>query len=116
MRAILEVVLSLLAVWGLLSLGWLLFGHILTPAGGGSVCAVRPGRGDGGGLEQAVTGLMWLRGGGLIQGAVVIADCGLSPSGRAVAAALCAREPALDVCRAEALKEYIDKLAEDGER
>ena len=34
MRAILEVLLSLLAVFGLLSLGWLAFGRLLSPAGG----------------------------------------------------------------------------------
>ena len=77
MRAITEIVLALLAVVGLLSLGWLLFGKILTPVGGGRVCAVVPGEGDGGDLEQAVTGLLWLRGGGLMRGTVVIADCGL---------------------------------------
>ncbi len=110
MRAILEVILSLLAVWGLLCLGWLCFGHLLAPAGREKVCAVVPGRGDGDGLEQAVTGLLWLRGGGLLRGAVVIADCGLSPAGRALAAALCLREPSVAICPAVELPEVVKRL------
>ncbi|BDF68463.1 hypothetical protein AAEU42_06670 [Pseudoflavonifractor phocaeensis] len=114
MRAILEIVLSLLAVMGLLSLGWILFGHILTPAGGGRACCVVPGTGDGGDLEQAVTGVLWLRGGGLIKGTVVIADCGLNAAGKAVAAALTLREPGIDVCPAADLPDYIREKARGG--
>ena len=57
MRPILEVILSLLAVVGLLSLSWLLLGHILTPAGNGETVSLVPGQGDGEDLEQAVRGL-----------------------------------------------------------
>lgn len=97
MRPILEVILSLLAVVGLLSLSWLLLGHILTPAGSGESLSIVPGRGDGETLEQSVRGLLWLRGGGLLAGNVVIVDCGLAPTGRAVAAALCLREPGVEL-------------------
>ncbi|MDD5938069.1 MAG: hypothetical protein PUC36_03550 [Clostridiales bacterium] len=110
MRAVLEVVLSLLAVFGLLGLGWLLFGHVLTPVGGAHACALVRGSGDGEELEQAVKGLLWLRGGGLLRGPVVIADCGLSSAGQAVAAALCCREPGVFLCPAGRLAEYIETL------
>ncbi len=107
MRAILEMGLSLLAVLGLMSLLWLCLGHLLTPAGGCRVLAVLPGRGDGEDLEQAVKGLLWLREGGLLEGRVLIADCGLDPAGKAIAMALCAQEPGVGLCTADELKHYI---------
>ena len=109
MRPILEVILSLLAVVGLLSLSWLLLGHILTPAGNGETVSLVPGQGDGEDLEQAVRGLLWLRGGGLLTGSVVIVDCGLSPEGRALAAALCVREPGVEVWPLSQLSVYIKR-------
>lgn len=112
MRPILEVILSLLAVAGLLSLSWLLLGHILTPVGNGETVSLVPGRKDGETLEQAVRGLLWLRGGGLLKGSVVIVDCGLSPTGRAVAAALCIREPGVELCPLSELSVYIKQTAD----
>lgn len=107
MRPILEVILALLAVAGLMSLSWLLMGHILTPAGGTGTVSLIPGTGDGETLEQSVRGLLWLQGGGLLGGRVLIVDCGLTPAGRAVAAALCIREPGLEICPASELSVYI---------
>ena len=107
MRPILEVLLSLLAVAGLLSLSWLLLGRVLTPAGNGETVSLVPGTGDGEALEQSVRGLLWLRGGGLLSGSVVIVDCGLTPNGRAVAAALCLRESGVEVCPLSELSVYI---------
>ena len=112
MRPILEVILSLLSVIGLLSLSWLLLGHILTPAGGGEAVLLVPGRGDGETLEQSVRGLLWLRGGGLMMGSILIVDCGLSPTGRAIAAALCLREPGVEICPLSELKVYIKRTTE----
>ena len=78
MNAIWQVLLALLAAAGLLSLGWLLFGRLVRPAGGaGQVYAVVPAAGDGAGLEQTVKGLLWLRDGELARFTVVIADDGL---------------------------------------
>lgn len=107
MRPILEVILALLAVAGLMSLAWLLMGHILTPAGAEGTVTLVPGTGDGETLEQSVRGLLWLQGGGLLGGRVLIVDCGLTPAGRAVAAALCIREPGLELCPASELSVYI---------
>jgi len=113
MRAVLEVILSLLAVFGLLNLGWLLFGRILTPAGG-RCCAVIPGLGDGEDLEQAALSLLWLRGMGLLTGPILVADCGLSDAGLAVAEALKRREPAVQMCRPEELEDYLIKREAEG--
>lgn len=110
MRPILEVILSLLAVVGLLSLSWLLLGHILTPAGNGETVSLVAGKGDGETLEQSVRGLLWLRGGGLLTGSVVIVDCGLTSTGRAVAAALCLREPGIEICPLSELSVYIKQM------
>jgi len=55
MNAIWQVLLALLAAVGLLALGWLTFGRLLTPVGGGGggpVYAVVPASGDGAHLER----------------------------------------------------------------
>ena len=84
MNAIWQVLLALLAAVGLLALGWLTFGRLLTPvggSGGGPVYAVVPASGDGAHLEQDVKGLLWLRGGELARFTIVIADGGLDGTG-----------------------------------
>lgn len=108
MRILLEVIMSLLSVVGLLSIGWLCFGHFLTPAGNGQTVILLPGRGEGVDLEQTVAGLLWLRGSGLAEGRILIVDCGLSAEGRAAAQALCRREPAVWMCEREELIRYIE--------
>lgn len=107
MRAVLEILLSLLAVTGLVSIGWLCFGRLLTPAGGKEACTLIPASGNGDDLEQAVSGLLWLRSGELLGGRVVILDCGLTGEGKALASALCQREPGLEICELSELKVYI---------
>ena len=75
MNAIWQVLLALLAAVGLLALGWLTFGRLLTPVGGGGggpVYAVVPASGDGAHLEQDVKGLLWLRGGELARGQGIV--------------------------------------------
>ena len=98
MNASWHVPLALLAAVGLLALGWLTFGRLLTPvggSGGGPVYAVVPASGDGAHLEQDVKGLLWLRGAELARFTIVIADGGLAGTGRAVAAALLTRAQGL---------------------
>ena len=66
LHAVLEIFLSLLAVFGLFSLGWLAFGRILAPRDFyAPAYAVVPARGDGAALEQTVRALLWLRAGEL---------------------------------------------------
>ncbi len=90
MRWIFELLAVLLAAFGLLSLGWLAVGWLLLPG----VCPARmvvDAKGDGGGLEQTVKALLWLRRTGLWWGEVVIEDCGLSREGMALARTLAER-------------------------
>ena len=108
MRAFLEIVLSLLAVTGFLALGWLCFGRLLRPMGGKGAVTLLPARGEGEDLEQALTGLLWLRGSGLLEGRILIVDCGLTAEGQAMAQALCRREPAVWTCEREELIRYIE--------
>lgn len=87
MALCLEILMALLAAFGLVCLGWLAFGRMILPVGseGLTVCAVVLARGDGGGLEQTMAGLLWLRRTGLWRGRILIADRGLNPEGLAVA-------------------------------
>lgn len=110
MNTLFEMLLALLAAAGLLALGWLLFGRLLAPVGGGGggpVFAVVPARGDAETLEHDVAGLLWLRGGELARFTVVIADVGLTPAGRAVAATLLSGGRGVVICPMAELGRYI---------
>lgn len=107
MRAFLEIALAALAVLGLLSLIWMVSGWLLTPIGGRSVTTLIPCSGDGEELEQAVNGLVWLRDGGFLRGKVILADCGLTDFGKAVAETLVLREAGVELCAADKLPQYI---------
>lgn len=90
MRSFFEFLAVLLAAFGLVSLGWLAVGALLLPG----VCPARmvvDAKGDGGGLEQTVKALLWLRRAGLWWGEVVIEDRGLDEGGAALARALAKR-------------------------
>ena len=87
MGSVFQFLAVLLAAFGLVSLGWLAMGALLLPG----VCPSRmvvDAQGDGGGLEQTVKALLWLRRTGLWWGRVVIEDRGLDQDGEAVARAL----------------------------
>ena len=80
-HVVVQVLLALLAAWGLVALGWLLLGKLLTPdLGDCPVYAVVPADGDGAGLEHTVKGLLWLRGNDWTRCTIVIADGGLDPA------------------------------------
>lgn len=116
MEYVLDILLALLAALGVGSLGWLLFGRLLTPAGrGGQVFAVLPARGDGSGLEYALAGLRWLRGAGLAHFTVVVADAGLDEQGRGVAAALAVEHPEILICPMEGLDRRLAAWAGETE-
>ncbi len=86
-----EVLLSLLAAFGLVCLIWLGLGWLLLPLR----CPVRvilEARGNGEGLEQGVRALLWLRRTGLLRGTVVIRDSGLDDQGLALARDLSLRD------------------------
>lgn len=87
MSSVFELLAVLLAAFGLVSLGWLAMGALLLPG----VCPARmvvDAQGDGGGLEQTIKALLWLRRTGLWWGEVVIRDRGLNREGAALAQTL----------------------------
>ena len=90
MGTLLELLVVLLAAFGLVCLAWLAFGRLVLPVGqeGTRTEARVDAQGSGSGLEQTVSGLLWLRRTGLWRGTVVIHDRGLTPEGLAVAMAL----------------------------
>ena len=108
MITVVEIILATLAVIGLLSLGWSLFGRMLTPVGPGPVYAVVPASGGGEGLEQTVRSLLWLQGGELAGVTVVVADMGLDEDGRRLAEALCRQSEQVQLCAAAELPRIID--------
>ena len=80
----------LLAAFGLAGVGWLILGALVLPG----TCPARmviDAHGDGGGLEQTVRALLWLRCSGFWRGDVVIRDCGLTGAGAELAHALAAQ-------------------------
>ena len=108
MNALLQAALALLAAIGLLALGWWTLGRVMTPAPwSGPVYVVVPAAGSGAHLEQDVKGLLWLRKQQRGSFTIVIADEGLNPSGRAIAAALLTDATGVVVCPATRLGEYI---------
>ncbi|MDE6107703.1 MAG: hypothetical protein K2F83_03380 [Oscillospiraceae bacterium] len=112
MRAILEILLSFLAVAGLLGLGWLCFARLLRPMGGKQAVTLLPAKEDGEDLEQALTGLFWLRGAGFAVGQVVIVDRGLTRQGLALAQVLAEQEPGVYLCPQEKLGDCVEALWE----
>lgn len=113
MRAVLEIVLSLLAVTGLLTLGWLCFGRLLRPMGGKDAVTLLPTQGEGEDLEQALTGLLWLRGAGLSVGRVLVVDLGLTENGKDLARLLTEQEAGVYLCQGEELSQCLDALLDD---
>ena len=108
MRAILEILLSLLAVGGLLTLGWLWFARLLRPMGGRHAVTLLPAQGEGEELEQSLTGLLWLRGAGFTVGQIVIVDRGLNRHGSALAQALAAQASGVYLCPDQRLDECLE--------
>ena len=107
-----EILLSLLAVFGLFSALWLLFRRAMYTQAGNQpgACAVVAARGDGTGLEQTVKELLWLRLGGARPYTVLIADAGLDTKGKAAAAALANTLPQVLVCPMERINDYLDLI------
>lgn len=107
MRVIVEIIVAFLAAGGLLALGWFLFGRLLSPVAGENVLAVIPAKGAGERLEHDVSGVLWLRAGGMARMTVVIVDAGLDCEGLAVASALLERDNSIQICRPEELEELL---------
>lgn len=88
-----EVIISLLAAFGLVCLGWLSFGAMVLPVGrdGVFVRTVVTAEGRGEGLEQTLSALLWLRRSGFWRGEILVEDGGLDEDGLALAKKLAER-------------------------
>lgn len=96
-----EAIIALLAVFGLLYLGWLLLGRLLVPdrsEDGELLYAVLRAEGDGERLEQEVNRLFWLCGDHRMFRRVILADAGLTQEGLRVAEQLAKKWPELTLC------------------
>lgn len=102
-----DVLLTALCVLGLAFLAWWLMGRLLRPIPAPGVRALIPGRGGGEELEQAVRAFIWLRGLGLLDCPIVIADVDLTPEGWELALRLTARWPGVILWPADHLADYI---------
>lgn len=106
MHIIMETVVAFLAAGGLLALGWILFGRLLVPVGEDTFAVVWA-RGAGETLEHDLSGLLWLRAGGMARMTIVVVDGGLDNEGLALATALLEREPEVYFCAAGELERCI---------
>jgi hypothetical protein len=87
---------------------------LLTPLPGDAdteLCTLIRADGDGESLETLIRGLLWLRGSGSLRGNIVIADCGLTPSGRRLAEIITRDVPSLTVCAAAELSDILEERA-----
>lgn len=107
MRLLSDIFVALLCGLGLGFLGWLLFGRLLRPIPDRGIRALIPGQGDGDSLEQAVRALIWLRGLGLLDCPIIIADLGLTHEGRELALRLALRWPGVVLWPGSDLADYI---------
>ena len=97
MGAFWELFGTAMAAAGLAALLWWQVGRLLRPLPAPGVRVVIPGQGDGAGLEQTLRALYWLRGMGLLRGAIVIETEELTSAGLALAAELTRRYPAAEL-------------------
>ena len=97
MGAFWELFGTAMAAAGLAVLLWWQMGRLLRPVPGRNVQVVISGRGDGEELEQTLRALYWLRGMGLLRGAIVIETEELTSAGLALAAELTRRYPAAEL-------------------
>lgn len=107
MVLVLEILLSGFSALGVVFLGWWLLGWLLRPSCLLSIRVVIPGRGEGEGLEQTLRFFRWLRGLGLFQCSVVIADVDLTPAGWQLALALARHDGNVVLWPASDLHDYI---------
>lgn len=117
LRAVLEMLLTLLAAVGMAFLLWLLVARRLLPFSDphGQVYTLVRGRGGGEGVEQCVRELLWLRRWNLFRGGIVVVDCGLNEEGRALVRLLCANTDEVTFCDAEGLSQMLfPRQAEQG--
>ena len=109
MELISDIFLTAVCTLGLAFAAWWLFGRLLRPIPDQRVQVLIPGRGEGEGLEQSVRAFIWLRGRGLLNCPIIIADVDLSPQGWEMALRLTVRWPGVVLWPAGHLADYISQ-------
>ena len=109
MYVLLGCILALNFMAGLCCIACLLYGQMLRPHSAEGSLTVLRGVGAGEGLERRVRSLMWLHECGLLLCTVLVVDDGLNAEGRALAACLMERYPALTLCTREELEQQMNK-------
>jgi len=109
LSAFTELFLVLLAAFGLMMLGCMLFMHVLFPPDliENGVLTLVPACGDARTLDVTLHRLLWLRRRGLYRGRIAVVDCGLDEAGRAVVRLLCADCGELLLCSPDDLSLLI---------
>ena len=105
-----EGFLTLLAALGLAVLGCILFGRLLHPLPGNTICILLMGSGDGGRLEGELRSVIWLRSLGLLRCPVILADTGLNEEGLELASRLTRRWSEVYCCPIGELRENLSCL------
>ncbi len=105
-----EGLLTLLAVLGLAVLGYILFGRLLHPIPGNTICILLMGSGKGERLEGELRSVIWLRSLGLLRCPVVLADTGLDDEGIELTRRLTQRWSEVYFCPIEKLGENLSCL------
>lgn len=108
MGAFIEALVVLLCLAGTYCLLCALFGRLLLTGSTRGTWVIVWGVGAGEELEQRVRALMYLRGWGLLRCSVLLVDAGLDPTGRALAARLASRWPALTLCTRQELERRLE--------
>ncbi len=107
MALLMDILAAGVCALGLALAAWWLFGRLLRPMPERGCQVVIPGRGEGEGLEQTIRAFVWLRGLGLLNCPLIIADVGLTPQGWELALRLAARWPGVVLWPACDLGDYI---------
>ncbi|MEA4934521.1 MAG: hypothetical protein VB071_13205 [Lawsonibacter sp.] len=110
MGLLIDILLTLVCAIGLAFLAWWLFGRLLRPIPEQQARVLIPGRGEGENLEQTVRTFIWLRGLGLMNCPIVIADVDLTPDGWELALRLTVRWPDVVLWPVNHLADYITKI------
>jgi hypothetical protein len=106
MRIVFEILLALV-IAGVIAVLIHTARHLLsTPVpetAGAELFTVIAAAGDAEELEQTVSGILWLSNSGTMRCKIIIADCGLTPDSRQVAALLTKDNANVTICQPESL-------------
>ena len=107
-----EIVLGVLAAWGLIMLVWTLVGAVLLPLRRRDdlrLTLFLRGRGEPDELERWIRGLIWVRESGLIWWDIVIASDGLGEESSSVVSRLAGQHADVFMGTIDEIKDWMDE-------